>query len=51
MDGTWTLEPSEEACAPERIELTWTAERIESLTKLWEEVVTTAEIGRRIGVT
>ena len=51
MDGTWTLEPSEEACAPERIELTWTPERIEALTRLWEEGVTTAEIGRRIGVT
>jgi GcrA cell cycle regulator len=51
MDGTWTLEPSEEACAPERVELTWTPERIEALTRLWEEGVTTAEIGRRIGVT
>ena len=51
MDGVWTLEPSEEVCAPERVELTWTPERIEALTKLWEEGVTTAEIGRRIGVT
>ena len=31
--------------------ITWTDERIEQLTKLWEEGVTTAEIGRRIGVT
>jgi GcrA cell cycle regulator len=30
---------------------TWTPERIEALTRLWEEGVTTAEIGRRIGVT
>ena len=49
MDGVWTLEPSEEVCAPERVELTWTPERIECLTRLWEEGVTTAEIGRRIG--
>jgi len=51
MDGAWTLEPSEEACAPAQVELTWTPERIERLTALWEEGVTTAEIGRRIGVT
>ena len=51
MDGTWTLEPSEELCAPERVEVTWTPERIERLVALWEEGVTTAEIGRRIGVT
>jgi GcrA cell cycle regulator len=30
---------------------TWTLERIEELTRLWEEGVTTAEIGRLIGVT
>jgi GcrA cell cycle regulator len=30
---------------------TWTSERIEQLTLLWDEGVTTAEIGRRIGVT
>ena len=30
---------------------TWTPERIEALTRLWEEGITTAEIGRRIGVT
>jgi GcrA cell cycle regulator len=30
---------------------TWTPERIEMLTRLWEEGITTAEIGRRIGVT
>ncbi|MBV8779471.1 MAG: global cell cycle regulator GcrA-like protein [Alphaproteobacteria bacterium] len=30
---------------------TWTPERIEQLTLLWDEGVTTAEIGRRIGVT
>ena len=29
----------------------WTPERIEQLTLLWDEGVTTAEIGRRIGVT
>ncbi len=51
MDGVWTLEPSEEVCAPERVEPTWTPERIECLTILWKEGVTTAEIGRRIGVT
>ena len=52
MDGTWTLEPSEEEiCAPACVEPTWTAERIERLIALWEEGVTTAEIGRRIGVT
>ena len=33
------------------MEPTWTAERIERLIELWEEGVTTAEIGRRIGVT
>ena len=51
MDGSWTLEPSEETCAPAEVEPTWTLERIEALTRLWEEGVTTAEIGRRIGVT
>ena len=55
MDGSWTLEPSEEICAPApmqapQVEPTWTDERIEQLTRLWEEGVTTAEIGRRIGV-
>ena len=30
---------------------TWTDERITQLTLLWDEGVTTAEIGRRIGVT
>ena len=54
MDGSWTLEPSEELCAPAeevvQVEPTWTEERIEQLTRLWEEGVTTAEIGRRIGV-
>lgn len=42
-------EPAAEPAA-EPIE-TWTPERIEALTRLWEEGVTTAEIGRRIGVT
>ena len=51
MDGSWTLEPSEETSAPQCVEPTWTPERIEQLTRLWEEGVTTAEIGRRIGVT
>jgi GcrA cell cycle regulator len=51
MDGSWTLEPSEELCAPARVEPTWTPERIQRLVELWEEGVTTAEIGRRIGVT
>ena len=51
MDGAWTLESSEEVCAPKRVEPTWTPERIEILVRLWEEGVTTAEIGRRIGVT
>ncbi|MBV8889500.1 MAG: global cell cycle regulator GcrA-like protein [Alphaproteobacteria bacterium] len=30
---------------------TWTDERIEELVRLWEAGVTTAEIGRQIGVT
>ena len=30
---------------------TWTTESIEQLTLLWDEGVTTAEIGRRIGIT
>ena len=52
MDGTWTLEPSEaEICAPACVEPTWTPERMARLVALWEEGVTTAEIGRRIGVT
>jgi GcrA cell cycle regulator len=42
-------QPAEEPAA-EPVE-TWTPERIEALTRLWEEGVTTAEIGRRIGVT
>lgn len=54
MDGSWTLEPSDALPAPIETlappEPTWTAERIEQLTRLWEEGVTTAEIGRRIGV-
>jgi GcrA cell cycle regulator len=33
------------------MEDTWTVERIDELSKLWDEGVTTAEIGRRIGVT
>src|SRR5437764_44459 len=58
MDGSWTLETTleivipagEEPATTAKIE-TWTADRIEQLTQLWEEGVTTAEIGRRIGVT
>lgn len=60
MDGSWTLEPTqevvipavkdEEPAPPAKID-TWTPERIADLTRLWEEGVTTAEIGRRIGVT
>ena len=54
MDGSWTLEPSEaermEMCSPQPAEPTWTSERIAQLTVLWQEGVTTAEIGRRIGV-
>ena len=59
MDGSWTPElipeivtqvEQEEAAPPPRVE-TWTPERIALLTQLWEEGVTTAEIGRRIGVT
>ena len=33
------------------IEATWTADRIDQLTKLWNEGVPAKEIGRRIGVT
>ncbi|MGE5268306.1 MAG: GcrA family cell cycle regulator [Thiohalocapsa sp.] len=62
MDGSWTLEPSADFALPKDIETkdieetparveTWTPERIAELTRLWEEGVTTAEIGRRIGVT
>ena len=59
MDGSWTLEPTDDVATPAakdeavgaaRVE-TWTQERIDELTRLWEEGVTTAEIGRRIGVT
>jgi GcrA cell cycle regulator len=50
------IQPLEEVAAepaPEPVEPveTWTPERIEMLTRLWEEGITTAEIGRRIGVT
>ena len=58
MDGSWTLESTFDVVIPAREEPetttkieTWTAERIADLTRLWEEGVTTAEIGRRIGVT
>src|SRR5436853_2668703 len=52
MDGSWILEPAEVTNEPVRVvEPTWTPERIASLIALWEEGVTTAEIGRRIGVT
>lgn len=50
MDGSWTLESFEDAGASTRVEPTWTSERIELLRLLWDEGVTTAEIGRRIGV-
>ena len=59
MDGSWTPEPTDDVATPAakdeavgaaRVE-TWTQERIDELTRLWEEGVTTAEIGRRIGVT
>jgi GcrA cell cycle regulator len=56
MDGSWTFEPVvvEETLAPAPaaapVEPTWTPERIADLTRLWEEGITTAEIGRRIGV-
>src|SRR5579872_3838924 len=62
MDGSWTLEPTQDVVLPEikpetnddeagagKVE-TWTPDRIADLTRLWEEGVTTAEIGRRIGV-
>ena len=42
---------SQPAEIPAEVIETWTPERIEALTRLWEEGVTTAEIGRRIGVT
>lgn len=51
MDGSWTLEPAEDVGEAAPVEPTWTQERIEQLTRLWEEGVTTAEIGRRLGVT
>jgi GcrA cell cycle regulator len=46
-----SLESEAPASEPAEIVETWTPERIEALTRLWEEGVTTAEIGRRIGVT
>jgi len=54
MDGSWTLEPSEEVAAPAHVELTWTPERIERLIALWEDGVSkNAVIGKvhRIGLT
>jgi GcrA cell cycle regulator len=53
MDGTWYLPPVEQPQpeATEPVEGTWTEDRIERLKQLWEEGVTTAEIGRMIGVT
>lgn len=51
MDGSWTLDSIDDVSAsPVQIEPTWTSERIDQLKLLWEEGVTTAEIGRRIGV-
>ena len=59
MDGSWTPDTipeivtpflEDEAVPPAKVE-TWTPERIALLTQLWEEGITTAEIGRRIGVT
>jgi GcrA cell cycle regulator len=32
-------------------EFSWTTERVALLTELWEEGLTTAEIGRRMGIT
>ena len=48
IQPTEALAVEEQAADPVE---TWTPERIEALTRLWEEGVTTAEIGRRIGVT
>ncbi len=45
------LESETPESQPAEIIETWTLERIEALTRLWEEGITTAEIGRRIGVT
>jgi GcrA cell cycle regulator len=50
MDGSWTLEPIGDISAPVSVAPTWTPERIRMLKLLWEDGVTTAEIGRRIGV-
>ena len=33
------------------MDVVWTQERIDSLAKLWQEGLSTAEIGRRLGVT
>ncbi len=33
------------------MELTWSYERVEQLTRLWEEGLPAAEIGRRMGLT
>jgi len=44
------LESETPESQPAEIIETWTPERIEALTRLWEEGITTAEIGRRIGV-
>ena len=62
MDGIWTPELADDATPAAMLDVpvgaarvekteTWTPDRIEQLTRLWEEGVTTAEIGRRIGVT
>ena len=45
MDGSWTLETFEDFGAPARVEPTWTPERIALLKLLWDQGVTTAEIG------
>jgi GcrA cell cycle regulator len=33
------------------MQLTWSSERVEQLTQLWEEGLPAAEIGRRMGLT
>jgi GcrA cell cycle regulator len=48
-DGTWPIEIINEV-EERSITPIWTPERIELMKSLWDEGVTTAEIGRRIGV-
>jgi|SRR5579864_4599991 len=49
FSGWWLLEP-QHTVGP-TMESIWNPERISQLTELWNQGLSTAEIGRRIGVT